>query len=112
VLVDRHVGRDDAEDLRHVGGDELLLERVRAVEEALACADGDYDAAARFGDDANAIAAGQRRRPTLQDAFERVPGVEDYRRLRRASAARARLRTRRIIMASGPFCVSFKCTSG
>jgi hypothetical protein len=75
VLVDRHVGRHDAEHLGHVGGDQLFVERIRTIEKTAPRCDTDDHAAARFADDLDAVAACKGCRAALQHAFDHAAAV-------------------------------------
>ena len=76
MLVDGHVGRDHAEHLRDVGGDQLFPESVGAIEQAHARLDLHDHAAGGLARDANAVAACERHRTSLQHACDRAPCIE------------------------------------
>ena len=68
LFVDGEVRRDHADDLRHVGGDQLFTELVGAIEERRARQHGLDRTAAGDPRDADAIAARERRAATLEHA--------------------------------------------
>jgi hypothetical protein len=76
VLVDRDVVRDDADDLRDVGGDHLLAKRVGAVQERAARLDRLDRGAAGNALDADPVTAGHDGLAALEDALDDLAAVE------------------------------------